>query len=397
MISVEKAMELVNENTFLLKPISLSLEKSLGYVLQDDVVANISLPPFQQSAMDGYAIANLDNNNTNKRFRLIGESKAGEPSKLNNLQDGEAIRIFTGAMVPKGATAVIMQENTELIGDEVQINQEINAGSNIRPIGEQIKEGELALAKGTTLNPAAIGFLRSFGITHVTVYSKPKIGVIVTGNELVQAGQELENGQIYESNSSMLVAALEQSGINSISVKRVPDNLEQTIQIIQELMSAVDVLILSGGISVGDYDFVGKALEIINVEQVFYKVKQKPGKPLFYGKKGECQVFALPGNPSASLVCYYKYVLPSLDKMRGKSVYGLVKKELGIKNNYFKKGDRAQFLKASVIGNEVEILEGQSSAMLHTFSIANALVYLPANTNQLEKGDLVDTYLLPQD
>lgn len=393
MISVEEAMEITIKNTSLLMPISRSLAKSLGYVLCNDVFAPISLPPFQQSAMDGYAIASIGNDN---RFRLIGEVKAGEPSQLPNLKDGEAIRIFTGAMVPQGSTAVIMQENTEVIKNEIQVNQDIKSGSNIRPIGEQIKAGELALAKGTKINPAAIGFLSSLGLTEVEVYPKPKLGIIVTGNELVQAGQKLDKGQIYESNSSMLVAALEQCGYSSITVKRVPDNLQQTIETIQELMKGVDALIISGGISVGDYDFVGKALQKLNVEQLFYKVKQKPGKPLYFGKKDNCLVFALPGNPAASLVCYYNYVLPSLHKMSGRITNGLIQKEFHMNNSYFKKGDRAQFLKAHASDNEVEILEGQSSAMLHTFSIANALVYLPASINELKKGDLVKTYLLPQ-
>ena len=394
MISVEGAKKLVTQHTKVLPSIEIELAEGLGCVLSEDIYAPISHPPFEQSAMDGYAIGQFKKNTSSNTFQLVGETKAGDLSTFS-LQEGEAIRIFTGAMVPSGAMSVIMQEATEVNDDELVIHQEIKAGSNIRPEGGQIMVGALALPKGTTLSPAGVGFLADLGIAKLNVYSKPKVGLIVTGNELVKAGQKLQKGQIYESNSTTLTAALLATGINVASTKLVQDSLEQTTLTIQKMMESMEVIIISGGISVGDYDFVGEALKNLNVEEVFYKVNQKPGKPLFFGKKGKCLIFALPGNPSAALLCYYQYVMPTIRKMCGKSVHSLEKRNLVLKNGYIKKGDRAHFLKAKVEGETVEILEGQSSAMLYTFAVANALVYIPGNKDEVQKGELVEVQMLP--
>ena len=394
MISVERAKKLVEQNTEVLSSIEIGLAEGLEYVLSEDVYAPISHPPFQQSAMDGYAIGQFKKNTPSNTFKLVGEVKAGDLSTFS-LKEGEAIRIFTGAIVPNGTMSVIMQEVTEVNGDELFINQEIKAGSNIRLEGSQIKVGELALPKGTALSPAGLGFLADLGITILKVYSKPKVGLIVTGNELVKAVQKLQKGQIYESNSTTLTSALSATGINVAATKSVQDSLEQTTLTIQKMMESMEVIIISGGISVGDYDFVGEALKSLNVEEVFYKVKQKPGKPLFFGKKNKCLVFALPGNPSAALTCYYQYVLPTIRKMCGKSVHSLEKRHLELKNGYVKKGDRAHFLKAKVEGDTVEILEGQSSAMLYSFAVANALVYIPENKDEVQSGELVEVQMLP--
>lgn len=394
MISVERAKKLVEQNTEVLSSIEIGLAEGLEYVLSEDVYAPISHPPFQQSAMDGYAIGQFKKNTPSNTFKLVGEVKAGDLSTFS-LKEGEAIRIFTGAIVPNGTMSVIMQEVTEVNGDELFINQEIKAGSNIRLEGSQIKVGELALPKGTALSPAGLGFLADLGITILKVYSKPKVGLIVTGNELVKAGQKLQKGQIYESNSTTLTSALSATGINVAATKSVQDSLEQTTLTIQKMMESMEVIIISGGISVGDYDFVGEALKSLNVEEVFYKVKQKPGKPLFFGKKNKCLVFALPGNPSAALTCYYQYVLPTIRKMCGKSVHSLEKRHLELKNGYVKKGDRAHFLKAKVEGDTVEILERQSSAMLYSFAVANALVYIPENKDEVQSGELVEVQMLP--
>ncbi len=394
MIAVEEAKELVELNTKALGSISIELTDSLGYTLSEDVIASISLPPFHQSAMDGYAIGLFKDGTPSNKFKLIGEVKAGDSASIY-LKEGEAVRIFTGAMVPEGTMSVIMQEVVEVIANEIQINQEIKAGINIRPTGEQIKAGELALAKGTVLSPAGIGFLNGFGISALKVHSKPKVGLIVTGNELIKAGQVLKPGQIYESNSATLATALQSSDYHVSKIVIVEDNLESTVQLIKAMIESMDVIILSGGISVGDYDFVGKALSILNVEEIFYKVKQKPGKPLYYGKKGSCNIFALPGNPAAALLCYYQYVLYALRKMSGEPSCSLEKRTLVSQNDYLKKGDRAHFLKALAKDGYVELLDGQSSAMLHTFAVANAVVYIPENKSGIKKGEQVEVQMLP--
>ena len=392
MISVEKAKQLVNENSFLLEPTTIQLVESVGYVLAEDILAPISLPPFNQSAMDGYAIGGILEDS--KTYKLVGEIKAGDIGVLP-LNKDEAIRIFTGALVPKSAECVIMQEVTTVINGKVTINSEIKSGSNIRLEGEQIKTGDVALPKGTPLTPAGVGFLSGLGISEVKVYAKPKIGLIITGSELVEAGKQLKSGQIYESNSATLKAALASTNFECKATIVVEDTLKSTIIAIEKMMNSMDVVILSGGISVGDYDFVGKALNDLAVKPVFYKVKQKPGKPVFFGKKNKHLFFALPGNPSAALLCYYQYVLLAARKMSGIQNNELKIEKLESVNEYVKKGERAHFLKAIAENGKVEILTGQSSAMLHTYSIANALAYIPADVNKVEKGALIEVYLLP--
>jgi len=394
MISVEEALKLVKQNTNTLENISVKLNNSLGFVLAEDIYAPISLPPFEQSAMDGYAIGFFDGKEPKTKFKLSGEVKAGDIRDLS-VQKGEAMRIFTGARIPRETMSVIMQEVVTTQGDEVKINDTITEGSNIRRVGEQVNKGDIALKKNTLITPAGIGYLAGLGIETVRVYKKPKIGIIVTGNELIQPGNTIQPGQIYESNSSTLSAAITSAKFEVKTIEIISDDLETTTRCIEKMTDTVDLVIISGGISVGDYDFVGHSLENLNANKIFYKINQKPGKPIYFGKKSGCLVFALPGNPSASLLCFYLYVLPAMNKMSGNSSLSLEKKKLISRSNYRKKGSRAHFLKSISKGDEVEILEGQSSAMLHTFAVANALVYVPADKEELLKGELVETIILP--
>ena len=390
MITVEKAIELVQKNTFPLEQKkSISVLKSCGFVLFEDVYSPINMPPFRQSAMDGYAISIHDD----EIYNVINEIKAGD-GHHPVLKIGNAVRIFTGAAVPETANAVIMQEQVFIEGEEIKIDKTISINENIRPLGEQIKKGETALKKGTKLTSAAIGYLSSLGITEVTVYKKPSIAIIVTGDELIEAGQQLAYGSIYESNSGMLLSALNSLGFTNVNLHKVNDDYEKTLSKLDTVINNNDMVIITGGISVGDYDFVGKALRELNVEQLFYKVKQKPGKPLFFGKKKDKVIFALPGNPAAALSCFYIYVNPALQKMSGNVDYSLTKIIVKSNSEYIKKGDRAQFLKAILKEGRVTILEGQSSAMLHTFALANSLVYVSENQTNIKINEEVNVICL---
>jgi len=391
MISVEEGIALVDTHTVATNVITKNTEDILGYVLAKDVHSPINLPPFPNSAMDGYAIK-LHKNLT---YNLLGEVKAGD-NKNPVLKAGEAVRIFTGAMVPITADAVIMQE--KVIANEKSINLQENPkkGANIRPLGEQLKKGALALKKGTKLTPAAVSFIAGMGITQVVVYNKPKVGIVVTGNELVAAGNPLEDGQIYEGNSIMLKTALTQTGIPDNTIYRVKDNYEATCKTIEKALEENDVLLISGGISVGDHDYVYDALQAQNITSIFYKVKQKPGKPLFFAKKEEKLIFALPGNPASALTCFYVYVYPALQKVMGNIFKGLKEQNLPVTKAINNKFGRALFLKAMINDKwEVTSLEDQSSAMLSSYAIANALIYIPAETESVEKGSLVKALLLP--
>ncbi len=395
MIEVRKAKKLVVDNTHKLERVVVELHSALGIVLAEDIIATIPLPSFTQSSMDGYAIDHNDLIEENQVFQIQGESKAGSFGFLK-LEKGKAIRIFTGAPVPEGATSIVIQEKVTRSDAEIQVQEfPVAEGKNIRQIGHQIQKGSVALAAGTLIGVGAIGFLGGFGIQKLPVFRKPKVAILVTGDELVAANQELAFGQIYESNSAMLQAALKQEGIDEIKIEFAKDELAAVESKLQELSEWADIVLSSGGISVGDYDYVGDALAAIGVEEIFYKIRQKPGKPLFFGRKDKKLFFALPGNPASSLVCFYEYVVLAIRKMCGRTDVNLITFHLPSNNSYSFSGERDEFLKAFVENGKVTLLYGQESFSLRSFAIANAIVYLPSIQKNVAINDLVEVHLLP--
>lgn len=389
MISVEEALKKIDKTVDGSMAHQMKLEDAYNLVLAEDVVSAIDMPPFPQSAMDGYAVS-LNGSNT---FTLVGEVKAGDGHEPQ-LNKGEAVRIFTGAPVPASADLVVRQEDCKNHEALLTVDLLPKEGANIRPKAEQTKKGELALRKGQVLNAAAIGYAATLGVTEVSIYQNPNVAILVTGNELVAPGSDLKFGQIFESNAIMLQSALKEYGISDTAVFRVKDDFISTRKQLDEMLKTYDVILCSGGISVGDYDFVGKALNELGVEEVFYKIKQKPGKPLYFGKKNKSLVFALPGNPAAALTCFNVYVVRALNLLGGKRSEGLVRVQKTITKDFSRKGDRAHFLIAAICGDEVAIMEGQSSAMLHTYALSNALVYVPLETQSFAKGDMVECILI---
>lgn len=390
MISTQKAKQLILNSISIAKIEEKFLTDSVSNYLSEDITSPINMPPFRQSAMDGYALCLHDIDT----YEVIDEIKAGD-GHHPRLKKGEAVRIFTGAAVPDDANAVIMQERVISNNNSITLTSEVALNANIRPLGEQVQKGAIALKKGTCLTAAAIGFLTSLGIEKVSVFKKPSIAIVVTGNELVEVGKPLSYGKIYESNSIMLQSALQTSGFTNVHIYKVPDDYNETLQMLETVITNSDVVLVTGGISVGDYDFVGKALKELNVNQLFYKVKQKPGKPLFFGKKENTSIFALPGNPAAALSCFYIYVYTALKRMSGIVNFQLKESIETSTSTFTKRGDRAQFLKAIYKEGKVSILEGQSSAMLQTFALANAFVYVPEEMNQISIGDKVQVIHIP--
>ncbi len=363
-ISLEKTKTSNNSQTRL-------LSEALGYRSFTDQLSKIDMPPFPQSAMDGYALRI----HSKLEYKIIVEQKAGD-GKDFQMNPGEAIRIFTGAFVPNQADSIVIQEKVRREKDLIYLKESPKFKANIRPQAEQIQKEELALKKGESLNPASIGFLASLGISQIEVFSKPKIGILSTGNELVEAGTKLRPGQIYESNQIMLASALKSKGIFDLNIYKVKDDLKSTVDCITKSLKECDYLLISGGISVGDYDFVEKALELNEVDCHFYKVAQKPGKPLWFGTKENKYVFALPGNPAAALSCFYIFVLPSIQKWQGFKDYTIQWEKAPLSKSFTKKGSRPLFLKAKLENGKLEILEGQNSSMLHTFAFANAICFM---------------------
>jgi molybdopterin molybdotransferase len=389
MISVQEAFSILQANLPVLPQIEYSLFQARKHILAQSLTSPINMPPFRQSAMDGYALC-LHND---LQYEIIGEVKAGDSHKIE-LLPGQAVKIFTGAAVPDSAQAMIQIEKVTANGTQLLVDELVLPETNVRPIGEQISTGDLALEKGTVLNAAAIGFLAGLGFTKVSVYQKPKVAIVVTGNELSKPGTPLEYGKVYESNGIMLQSALMDAHYDTVTLYEVNDDFENTKNKLQEALNANDVVLVSGGISVGDYDFVARALKELEVETLFYKVNQKPGKPLLAGKLNHKMVFALPGNPAACLTCFYVYVLPTLAILSGAKVNYQQAVLLSIAHDYEVRNTRSQFLKANIENEEAEILTHQNSSMLNTFSVASGLVYVPEGNYELKKGDKVEVYLL---
>ncbi|MEN2401695.1 gephyrin-like molybdotransferase Glp [Flavobacterium sp. MC2016-06] len=388
MIQVEEALLIIAENSIKMPLQKISVSKSLGYVLAETVYSPIAMPPFRQSAMDGYAFIHSERH----QYDLVGSSQAGDHSNIK-LKPNEAVRIFTGAFVPNDADTVVMQEHVMANDKSILITIMPEHAANVRSKGEQINQEEVVFDANTLITPAAIGFLACLGITEITVYKKPKVTILVTGNELIKPGKKLKKGKIYESNSVMLQAALQTIGIKKTKVYKVEDNLKATKKALKEILAKYDIVLVSGGISVGDYDFVKEALLENGVEELFYKINQKPGKPMFFGSKKETLIFALPGNPASSLTNFYVYVYPAIRNRMGFSETHLPKMVRKLNAAVSNSTGKTLFLKALYNETHVEVLGSQSSAMLNSFAIANSLLIIPNDIENLKKGELVT--LLP--
>lgn len=394
MIAVEKAKELIGTNVKALPAKLVKLNNSSGCILAKDIVSQVNLPPFDQSAMDGYAILFSDYSEK-KSIRIAGEIPAGKDFN-KKLSSGSAVRIFTGAPVPKGADAVVMQEKVTVKDGYIFINDDLlNKGSNIRKAGSQISKGSVALTAKTKITPGGVGYLAAMGISTVKIIAKPVITIIVTGNELKKPGTKLSKGQIYESNSYALETALQSVGQTAKQILRIKDNEKDLVNALGKALKNSDLVLITGGISVGDYDFTGKALAKLKVKNIFYKVKQKPGKPLFFGKGRKSIVFGLPGNPAAVLSCFYEYVHPAIKLMMGFNEPFIPKMKLPIAVDCNKKVGLSVFLKGKIIDGKALPLDGQESYILSSFAVADCLIYLAEERGNVKEGEVVEIHILP--
>jgi molybdopterin molybdotransferase len=391
MITVEEALQLINKQVSPLKPVQIDLKDAVGLTMAEDIFADLSIPAFPQSSMDGYAFAYEEGATT---YTIVGEVAAGNHHLLT-IEKGTAVRIFTGAAVPSGADTVLMQEKAQVTsGQLVVLDEKLKQGNNVRPIGAEMDKGSVALTKGTLLSPAAIGFLAGIGTDKVIVYPKPKVGILVTGNELQMPGTPLTYGQVYESNSYTLIAALHQMQLNQIKVLYAPDDLEQLTNRLNELLADCDVVLITGGVSVGDYDFTLASFQQCKVHPVFHKIKQKPGKPLLFGKKESKLIFGLPGNPASVLTCFYEYVLPAIGLLMQINC-SLRKIEVPIQHDFNKPIGLTQFLKAVYDGKGVSVQTGQESFKLSSYAKANCLAIFPEQCSQVSVGEIITIHLLP--
>jgi len=391
MISVYEAKKLIVEATIPSPVKKVQLKDAFGFILAKAVVAQTDIPNFAQSSMDGYAIRFEDREIP---LEIIGEMAAGTATRLS-IGAGQATRIFTGAPLPDGADTVVMQEKVGRRGNTLTIaDANVTHGLNVRPKGAECREGETAMEKGTYLSAAALGFLAGIGCAEVSIFGPPSIAVILTGNELQQPGQPLEFGQVYEANSVSLGSALRKSGMQIAEIFLAEDQPEKLKEVMALALEQHDVVLLNGGVSVGDYDFVVGSAEACGVVRQFHKIKQKPGKPLYFGTKANKLVFGLPGNPSSALTCFYEYVLPALEKMLQKE--NTVKETRAVlTHDYAKPSGLTHFVKAFYTNGNVTPLHAQESFRLHSFAQANCFIVLEESSAGSKAGDFVNVHLLP--
>ena len=381
MIEIKEALDLVLKNRASYPVIDMKAKDALNHFLAEDIYSNIDLPPFDNSSMDGYAV----NSKGGLSAQIIGEIKTGDGSEFE-LNPGEAYRIFTGAKIPYGADSIIIQENVIRTDNSITFPQDsLVRGRYIRKKGGHITVDQLVVKKGSLLSPAHIAIISSLGLSSIKVESKPTITLFITGDELVQPGSIIEEGQIYESNSQMLYSALKNDHFNNLKIVHLPDDFEKTKLEIEMNLSSSDILIFSGGISVGDHDYVKPALDSLNLNTIFYKVKQKPGKPLLFGKVENKTVFALPGNPASALTSYYIYIRSYL--FNDKPLF----LKASLKKNFYNKVNRPNFTRSLIKNEEVEVLEGQESHILLSYLKANCLALLDEE-KEYKKGELINYY-----
>jgi molybdopterin molybdotransferase len=399
MIDYEAARKAVFEAARPLGTEEVPLEEAFRRVLAADIVSPRNLPPFDNSAMDGYAVRSRDTTAGTVSLRLAGEAPAGtvlsEP-----VAPGTAVKIMTGAPVPPGADAVIPREDVLESPVEIVVSRPVVSGANIRRAAEDIRKGESALEKGAFLNSAAIGFLAALGIAKIPVSLRPAVAAITTGGEIRDVTETLDPGAIYDSNSHVLRAQIASAGARLSFAGRAGDDLGATVAVLRDALRTSQVVLTTGGVSMGDYDLVRDAFEAIGARRVFWKVAQKPGMPLaFYvldGADGPRWLFGLPGNPGAVMIMFEEYVRPFLGFLSGRTDSLPEELEVRLSREIKKKKGRHHFLrvKLSTRGGEVwaEETGGQGSGLLRSMVPVDALALVPAGAEFLPAGTTVKAH-----
>ncbi|MFA0570615.1 molybdopterin molybdotransferase MoeA [Vibrio gallaecicus] len=383
-----------------IKPIqttlSLPLAEALGYVLAEDVLSPIFVPPFDNSAMDGYALRLTDLEQT-RELPLAGKSFAGQPFS-GEWPAQTTIRIMTGAKIPEGCDAVVMQENTLVTDAGIQITQEhIQQNNNIRPTGDDIKQGDIVLNQGARLTPRDIPMIASLGISHVSVVRKPKVAFFSTGDELKTLGEPLAEGQIYDSNRYGIKPLIEAFGCEAIDLGIIPDCPETLKLTFGKAQSLADVVVTSGGVSVGEADYTKDILEELG-QIGFWKLAIKPGKPFAFGELDNAWFCGLPGNPVSAILTMYVLVQPMLAKLAGHSAWTAPESIPAVTKSAFKKGPgRTDYQRGIYTIEEgkfvVETTGNQSSGAFRSMSLANCFVVIEKDRGSVEVGETVQIQL----
>jgi molybdopterin molybdotransferase len=383
MLTETEALNLVLSRITAGKAERVPLSQSLGRFASTQVLASIPLPGFDNSQVDGYALRAIDST-AGTELPVIAEQPAG-PDLHHELPPRCALRIFTGAPIPRGADAVIMQEDVTRSGDTITINEAVIEGENIRRLGSDLCTGQIIVKAGERIGPAHVGVLASQGLADIEVASLPAINILSTGDELIAPGQPLQPGQLYNSNGLMLAAMLAQLGIPGASTHHCADDLAATIRTINDLARRSDVIILSGGVSVGDHDHIKPALNALGLAPELWRVKVKPGKPFLFVHRTEPRplyVFGLPGNPVSAFVTFHLFVKPALLKLLGAAtsaqqpVTFAARLASAVKND----GDRPHFIRGKLSGGTFHPTGLQQSHALFGLSQCNAMLRVPEHT-----------------
>jgi molybdopterin molybdotransferase len=396
-VSFEDARRQILDAVTPLPAETVALLDAVGRAITEPLVANRDMPRFDNSAMDGYAVR-AEDCRPGAVLKVIGYIPAGgraEPA----LQPGCAVKIMTGAPMPPRADAVVPFEETDSGDVTVTLRGPVRARDHIRFCGEDIAAGQLVMEAGTTLRPAEISLLASFGWARIPVYRRARVAILSTGDELVELGQPLTDETIINSNSWSLAAAVKEMGAEPVMLGIARDNLESLREKLSEGL-ACDALITSAGVSAGDRDLVRDVLEELGVQQLFWKIDIKPGRPTAFGMKGPVPVFSLPGNPVSSMITFEEFARPALLKMMGhrQVLKPLIKAIL--KQPVQKKPGRTHFMRVTVFAENGELVVAssgdQNTGILRTMLRANAIAILPAERERLEAGEAVQIHLLDQ-
>jgi molybdopterin molybdotransferase len=396
-LQVSEAQRVVLESVATMGAEQVKLEQSLGRVLAEEVRANRDQPPFDISAMDGYALRSADLASVPAILEIIEDIKAGDlPSKT--LVPGQCARIMTGAPMPQGADAVIRVEDTEAKPDnQVQINQPVKPGNDIRRLGENMRNGEVVLAPGTAITPGVIGVLATVKRAQVQVYRRPRVEILSTGNELEGLDEPVDPNKIPNSNSYALMGQVQALGIEPVLLGIARDDPEELARYLKRGLE-YDVLLVSGGTSVGVHDYVRPTIEALGVQMLFWRVSMKPGHPVAFGKIGAKIIFGLPGNPVSSMVCFEQFVAPALRRMMGHARTYRRTVEARMTHNVKHQPGRTEFIRVLLAkepgGYAATSTGAQGSGMLLSMARADGLAVVPGDSAGLAAGGTVTVQLL---
>ena len=402
MISADDALKIILSSISVKEEIeTISFIESDGRVLAQDIIAGFNVPPADNSAMDGYAVISGDTEGSTAsspiELKIAGENRAGGTNHSQPLPHGYAVRIMTGAHIPQGADAVIPFEDTEETADRVKIFNAVKKTENIRFAGESFLTGDTVMVKGSKIESAHIALLASLNKTEVTVFKKPMVTIISSGDELTEPGPAAPGDKIINSNAYVLMNEIKNTGGIPSNAGIVKDSFEDLKKIIEKALSG-DMVVCTGGVSMGRYDLIPDVLKSLGAEILFHNISVKPGKPLLFSRIGKCFFFGLPGNPVSTMVSFIEFVRPAILKMSGSLLYQKPVVKAVLKEKIHKQAGRKHFIRGrfTIVDGLFNVVTtgNQRSDMINSLRDANCLIIIPEEVETVEKNTVVDIQLI---